>query len=130
MSSRKNDRPVTDDEDALGEDTGRALGARIGRTRVATAVAVTLLCGSATALAGPIAFIGLTVPHVARYLVGPDQRWVLPISMTLAGSLLLVADTAGRVVTPDREIAAGIMTAFIGAPVFIALVRRRKLVHL
>lgn len=115
---------------ALGEDTGRALGARIGRTRVATAVAVTLLCGSATALAGPIAFIGLTVPHVARYLIGPDQRWVLPISMTLAGALLLVADTAGRVVTPDREIAAGIMTAFIGAPVFIALVRRRKLVHL
>lgn len=115
---------------ALGEDTGRALGARVGRTRVLTAIAVTLLCGAATALAGPIAFLGLTVPHVARYLVGPDQRWVLPVSMFLAAALLLVADTAGRVVASGREIEAGIMTAFIGGPVFIALVRRRKLVHL
>jgi len=115
---------------ALGEDTGRALGASIGRTRAVTALAITLLCGAATAVAGPIAFVGLTVPHVARYLVGPDQRWALPVSMCLAGTLLLLADTAGRVVTSDREIAAGIMTAFVGAPVFVALVRRRRLVHL
>ncbi|UMG94373.1 iron chelate uptake ABC transporter family permease subunit [Nocardioides sp. TF02-7] len=115
---------------ALGEDTGRALGARLGRTRVLTAVAITLLCGAATAVAGPIGFLGLTVPHVARFLAGPDQRWVVPLSMGLAATLLVAADTVGRVVTGHREIEAGVMTAFIGAPVFIALVRRRRLVHL
>lgn len=115
---------------ALGEDTGRALGANVNRTRVLAAVAVTLLCGGATAVAGPIAFIGLMVPHVARGVVGPDQRWVVPLSMLLAASLLVLADTAGRIAPTEREIQAGIMTAIVGAPVFIALVRRRRLVHL
>lgn len=114
---------------AMGDDAGRALGVRIGRLRLLTALAITLLCGAATAVAGPIVFLGLVLPHVARFLVGPDQRWVLPLSMLLSAVLLLLADTAGRVVS-DREIEAGIMTAFIGAPVFIALVRRRRLVHL
>ncbi|HYG94906.1 MAG TPA: iron chelate uptake ABC transporter family permease subunit [Nocardioides sp.] len=115
---------------ALGEDTGRALGAHLGRTRVLTAVAITLLCGAGTAVAGPIAFLGLVVPHVARFLVGPDQRWVLPVAMGLSAALLVLADTVGRVAAADRELQAGLMTAFIGAPVFIALVRRRRLVHL
>ena len=115
---------------ALGDEASRALGLGVGRTRLVTAVAVTLLCGAATAVAGPIGFVGLIVPHVVRLLVGQDQRVVVPLSMLSAASLLLLADTAGRVVTSGREIEAGIMTALVGGPVFIALVRRRKLVAL
>jgi len=115
---------------ALGDDAGRALGAHAGRTRVLGAVAVTLLCGAATAAAGPIGFVGLAVPHVARMIVGPDQRWVLPYSMVLAPVLLLGADVVGRVVIAPAELQAGVVTAFVGAPVFIALCRRRKLARL
>ncbi|HWB35538.1 MAG TPA: iron chelate uptake ABC transporter family permease subunit, partial [Rugosimonospora sp.] len=89
---------------------------------------ITLLCGAATAVAGPIAFIGLTVPHVARSLVGPDQRRAVPLSMLLAAAFLVVADTIGRVVSSGAELQAGIVTAILGAPVFIAFVRRRTLV--
>jgi iron complex transport system permease protein len=115
---------------ALGDDAGRALGAHVGRTRALGAVAVTLLCGAATAAAGPIGFVGLAVPHVARMIVGPDQRWVLPYSMVLAPVLLLGADVIGRVVIAPAELQAGVVTAFVGAPVFIALCRRRKLARL
>jgi iron complex transport system permease protein len=114
----------------MGEQVGKALGARIGLTRVLGAVAVTLLCGAATAAAGPIGFIGLAVPHVARMIVGPDQRWVLPYSLVLAPTLLLLADTLGRVVVAPSELQVGIVTAVLGAPVFIALCRRRKLAAL
>jgi iron complex transport system permease protein len=112
---------------ALGDEPARSLGLRVGRARAATALAITLLCGGATAVAGPIAFVGLTVPHVARALVGPDQRAVVPVSMLLAGSFLVLADTLGRIVAGGAEVEAGIMTAILGAPVFIALVRRRRL---
>lgn len=115
---------------ALGEDVGRALGASLGRTRVAVAIAITLLCGAATAAVGPIAFVGLTAPHLARALVGPDQRWLLPLSALLGGVLLLAADILGRVVVRPAEVQAGLMVAVVGAPVFIALVRRKRLVHL
>jgi iron complex transport system permease protein len=115
---------------ALGDDVGRGLGVAIGRTRVLGAVGVTLLCGAATAAAGPIGFVGLTVPHVARAFVGPDQRWVLPVSMLLAAILLVGADVLGRVVTPTGELEVGIVTAIIGAPVFIAIVRRRRVAQL
>ncbi|MDM4763032.1 iron chelate uptake ABC transporter family permease subunit [Galbitalea sp. SE-J8] len=113
---------------ALGDDSSRALGLRIGRTRALTAIAVTLLCGASTAVAGPIAFVGLTVPHVARAIVGPDQRLVVPLSMLIASAFLVLADVVGRVVVPGAEIEAGIMTAILGGPVFIAIVRRRRLV--
>lgn len=115
---------------ALGDDRGRSLGLRVGRTRLIAALAVTLLCGAATAVAGPIVFIGLAVPHVVRLIVGPDQRRIVPLSMVFAAALLVIADTIGRVVSDGREIEAGIMTAILGAPVFIALVRRRRLVAL
>jgi iron complex transport system permease protein len=115
---------------ALGDDAGRALGAAIGRTRGFSAIAVTLLCGAATAAIGPITFIGLTVPHVARAIAGPDQRWVLPYSAVLAPILLLSADVIGRVVERPGELQVGIVTAFLGAPVFIALVRRRRIAQL
>ncbi|WP_245928694.1 FecCD family ABC transporter permease [Murinocardiopsis flavida] len=115
---------------ALGEDLAAALGAHINRTRLVTALAIVLLCGGATAAAGPIGFVGLTVPHVARAIVGPDQRWLLPYSAVLAAILLTGADTLGRVVLPNGELEVGIITALVGAPVFIALVRRTKMASL
>jgi iron complex transport system permease protein len=115
---------------ALGDDAGRALGARIGRTRIVGAVAITLLCGAATAAIGPIVFVGLTVPHIARAITGPDQRWVFAYSAVLAPVLLLGADVIGRLVARPGELQVGIVTAFIGAPVFIALVRRKRIAQL
>ncbi|GAB7036788.1 iron chelate uptake ABC transporter family permease subunit [Catenuloplanes niger JCM 9533] len=115
---------------ALGDDVARALGQRIGAARAIGALCVVVLCGTATALAGPVAFVGLTVPHVARMLTGPDYRWILPYSAVLAPTLLLAADVLGRVVARPGEIQVGIVTAVIGAPVFVALVRRRDLAEL
>jgi len=115
---------------ALGDDVARGLGQRIGTSRLIGAVAIVLLCGSATAAAGPIAFVGLAVPHVARVITGPDYRWVIPYSIVLAPVLLLGSDIIGRVVARPGEVQVGIITAVIGAPVFIALVRRRKMSEL
>lgn len=115
---------------ALGEDTAQALGARLGRTRVMSMIAVTLLCGAATAAAGPITFVGLTVPHMARAVTGPDQRWVLPYALVLSPVLLLGSDVLGRLLGRPGELQVGIVTAFVGAPVFIALIRRKKLAQL
>ena len=115
---------------ALGEETGKALGVNLNRSRVLVMLTVTLLCGTATAAVGPIVFVGLIVPHLARALVGTDQRWVLPLSMLLGANLLLGADVIGRVVLAPGELEVGIVTAFVGAPVFIALVRRRRIPQL
>jgi iron complex transport system permease protein len=110
----------------MGEDTGKALGAHVLRTRALGMLAVTLLCGAATAVTGPIWFVGLAVPHVARMITGPDQRWVLLYSMVLAPALLIAADVLGRVLVAPSELEVGIVTAFLGAPVFIGLARRRR----
>jgi iron complex transport system permease protein len=115
---------------ALGDDAGRAFGVHLGRTRSWGIVAITLLCGAATAAVGPIGFIGLTVPHMVRGITGPDQRWVLPYSMVVAPTLLLASDIVGRVIARPSEIEVGIVTAFLGAPVLILLARRRRLVSL
>ncbi|GGR21913.1 iron complex transport system permease protein [Streptomyces netropsis] len=115
---------------ALGDDTARALGARLTRTRVLAMAAVTLLCGAATAACGPIVFIGLMVPHIVRSLTGPDLRWVMPYAAVLSPVLLLGADVIGRVVARPGELQAGIVTALIGGPVFIHLVRRRRMAQL
>jgi iron complex transport system permease protein len=115
---------------AMGDQVGRALGVNVARTRVLAALAVMLLCGAATAAAGPISFVGLAVPHIARFVVGPDQRWVFAYSMLLAPVLLIGSDVLGRVLGAPGEVQVGIVTAFIGAPLFIALCRRRKLVML
>jgi iron complex transport system permease protein len=115
---------------ALGEDVARALGQRVGVARATAALAIVVLTGAATAAAGPIAFVGLTVPHVARAICGPDHRWVLPWSMVLAPCLLLGSDVLGRVVARPGELQVGIVTALVGAPFFVALVRRRKLAAL
>ncbi|CRK56693.1 ABC-type Fe3+-siderophore transport system, permease component [Alloactinosynnema sp. L-07] len=115
---------------ALGDEVGRALGVQVERTRLAGALAVTLLCGAATAAAGPIAFVGLAVPHMARVITGPDNRWVLAYSLFLAPILVLGADITGRVVSAPGELEVGIVMALIGAPVFIALARRRRIAQL
>ena len=111
---------------ALGDDIARGLGQRVGLSRGLTALGIVLLCGSATALAGPIGFIGLVIPHAVRSLTGPDYRWILPFSLVLAPALLLGADIIGRVVLLPGEVPAGIMTALVGAPVFVWLIRRGK----
>ncbi|MFF0223466.1 FecCD family ABC transporter permease [Streptomyces sp. NPDC004629] len=113
---------------ALGDEAARALGAHLDRTRFLGLLAVTLLCGAATAAVGPLVFVGLAVPHMARLIVGADQRWTLPLSMLLAPALLLFADVLGRAVVRPDELDAGVVTAVVGAPVFIALVRHRRTV--
>lgn len=110
----------------LGEDAARSLGVNVTRVRVLVVIAVTLLAGGATAIAGPIAFVGLMIPHVARWIVGPDQRWILLYSIGLAPMLLLGADILGRLIMRPGEVPVGIVTAFVGAPVLIILVRRAK----
>jgi iron-siderophore transport system permease protein len=115
---------------ALGDDVARALGMRVGRARAFSAVFVIVLCGAATAVAGPIAFVGLTIPHVARAITGPDYRWILPYSAVLAPILLLGADVLGRVIVSPSELQVGVVTAFVGAPVFVALVRFRRLAEI
>ncbi len=115
---------------SLGEDVARSLGQRVALTRALAAATVVVLVGAAVAAAGPIAFVGLTVPHMARAITGPDYRWVLPFSAVLAPILLLGADVLGRLVARPSEIEVGIVTAVLGAPLFIMLVRRRKLAEL
>ncbi|MFC5065131.1 FecCD family ABC transporter permease [Actinomycetospora atypica] len=115
---------------ALGEETGKALGVRVTRVRAVTGLAIVLLCGGATAVCGPIAFVGLAVPHLARAVTGPDQRWVVPYSMVLGAVLVVGADVVGRVVASPAELEVGVVTAFVGAPVFLAIARRRRVVAL
>ncbi|GAB7053098.1 FecCD family ABC transporter permease [Catenuloplanes indicus] len=115
---------------ALGDDTARALGAGVATTRILVLIAVTVLCGAATAACGPLAFVGLMVPHVVRSFTGPDQRWVLPFSMLLAPVVLLGADVLGRVLARPAELQVGIVMDVIGGIVFIAIVRARRVVHL
>lgn len=114
----------------LGEDVARGLGTRIWLARATGLAAITLLTGAATAACGPIAFVGLVVPHVARALTGPDHRWLIPCSGLLGVVLLLLADVLGRIVARPGELQVGIVLAVVGTPFFIALVRRRRLVSL
>ncbi|PWV70305.1 iron complex transport system permease protein [Nocardia neocaledoniensis] len=107
---------------SLGDRTAAALGVNLGRVRFLGFVVVTVLCGAATALAGPIAFVGLLVYHIARYLVGADYRLLVPLSMLLAPVLLLAADVLGRIVAGGEPVPVGVMTAFLGSPALIALI--------
>ena len=111
---------------ALGDDVASGLGQNIVIARVVAAIAIVLLCGSATSLAGPIVFVGLVVPHLARRISGPDYRWILPLSLLIGPILLVAADTIGRLVVPPGELEAGLVVAFLGAPVMIALVRATR----
>lgn len=115
---------------SLGNDLGNALGLKMRTTWLLGTGAILLLAGAATAAAGPIGFLGLAAPHMARMLVGPNHSRLLPFSMILGAILLLLADILGRFIAAPGELSAGVMSAVIGAPVFIALARRRKLVEL
>lgn len=112
---------------ALGEELERALGQRVLVARLVVAVGAVGLAASAVALAGPIAFVGLVVPHVVRLVTGPDYRRILLGSALGGPVLILLTDTLGRVVTPPSEVQVGIMTAVLGAPVLILLIRRATL---
>lgn len=111
---------------ALGDDLAAGLGERVALTRGAAALGAVVLCGAATAVTGPIAFVGLVVPHACRLMFGVDHRWVLPFSAVVGASLLTGADVLGRILTRPSEIDVGIITAIIGAPIFIWIVRRSK----
>ncbi|MET0134357.1 MAG: iron ABC transporter permease [Kibdelosporangium sp.] len=113
---------------ALGDDVAAGLGSRVGTTRLTAAVAAVLLTGAAVAATGPIGFVGLAVPHFARALVGSDHRWLLAVSVPLGAVFLLGADVIGRVVLLPEEIRAGVVTAVLGAPILLMLLRRPKLV--
>lgn len=115
---------------ALGEDVAAALGRRVGLVRLRATLAITLLAGTAVALAGPIVFIGLVTPHLARMVTGPDHRRILALTLLGAPCLLLAADILGRVLARPEEIQAGIVVAFLGGPFFIALARRRRLAEM
>jgi iron complex transport system permease protein len=115
---------------ALGEETAKALGQRIELTRGVVLLAVTILCGAATAACGPIVFVGLLVPHAARAICGPDYRWILPYSLVLAPVVVLAADVLGRVLLAPGELEVGVVLGVVGAPFFVALVRYRNLAEL
>ena len=115
---------------ALGDDVARSLGQRVGLVRATAFAASVLLAAAAVAAAGPVGFVGLIVPHAARALCGPDHRWMVPFSAAIGAALLLWADVVGRVVVRPAELEVGVVTALLGAPLFIALVRRRRLAEL
>ncbi|ANB10298.1 iron ABC transporter permease [Streptomyces ambofaciens] len=106
----------------LGDDVARGLGVNVALIRTVGIVSITLLAGAATAACGPIAFIGLMVAHVARYLTGPDYRWLVPYAGLLGAVILLVCDIVGRLVVRPSELDAGVLVALLGAPFFAALV--------
>jgi iron complex transport system permease protein len=112
---------------ALGEDVARGLGQRVGLTRAAAFGVVAVLAGAATAACGPIVFIGLVVPHLARFFSGPDYRWILPYSMLLAPIVLLLADVLGRIAGSPGELQVGVVLAVVCAPVFVGIVRYARL---
>lgn len=112
---------------ALGDEIATGLGTHVGRSRLFIAVAAVLLAATSTSLAGPIGFVGLIVPHAVRAVVGADHRWVLAWCVVVGPVLLLVADVIGRVITRPSDVQVGILTAIVGAPVFIALLRTRTL---
>ena len=116
------------DSVTLGTDMATALGVNIRLTWTLANAAIVVLAGGATAACGPIAFIGLASPHIARAVSGPNHRLLLPVSALLAAVLLLLADVIGRIVVFPGEIGAGVMTALIGSPFFIHLVRRGRVV--
>jgi iron complex transport system permease protein len=108
---------------SLGEDTARSLGQSTALIKILAAISIVLLAGSSVAIAGPIGFVGLIVPHLVRFLVGIDYRWILPYSAILGAIVVLIADTCGRLVVKPTELPVGLVMPLIGAPFFIYLIR-------
>ncbi|WP_245553645.1 FecCD family ABC transporter permease [Demetria terragena] len=114
----------------LGDDVASSLGLHPTRQKALGILAIMFLCGGAVAGCGPIGFVGLVVPHIARFLVGVDYRWVVPYSALIGTVVLTSADILGRVVAGGAEVQVGIMMALVGGPLFVVLVRRRKSISL
>lgn len=111
---------------ALGDELAAGLGENAAVARAIASLGAILLCGATTAICGPINFLGLVVPHLCRLLVGVDHRWLLPFSALGGACLLVAADVVGRIVARPAEIDVGIVTALVGAPFFIWVVRRQR----
>ena len=111
---------------SLGDDVATGLGVNVSWGRAGVALSATVLTAASVAVAGPLVFVGLLVPHLGRALVGPEHRWLLPLSAVLGASLLLASDVVGRLVARPAEVQVGIVTALVGAPVLVAIVRRRR----
>lgn len=111
---------------ALEDKTARSLGVNVNRSRIVVSVIAVLLAGISTAVVGPISFLGLIVPHIARLLVGSDHKWLIPYSVVLGAFTLLLADTVGRTIAAPYEISASIIMSVVGGPFFILLLRRSK----
>jgi len=112
---------------AVGDESATSVGAEPWRIRLLGMLAITLLCGAATAASGPIGFLGLAVPYAARLFTGADHRWILAYSVVLGPALLLASDVLGRVLVAPAELPVGVVTAFLGAPLFVAICRRPRL---
>ncbi len=108
----------------MGEDVARGLGQRTALVKALAALVIVVLAGGSVALAGPISLVGLVAPHVARYLVGIDQRWAIPYAALAGATLLLLADVGARFFVAHQEVPVGVVTALIGAPFFVYLARR------
>ncbi|HYH13535.1 MAG TPA: iron ABC transporter permease [Thermomicrobiales bacterium] len=114
---------------SMGEDNARSLGMNTTRTRLIASVFVILITGAAVSVAGPIGFVGLATPHIARAVVGADYRWILPYSFAIGAILLTAADVAGRLVTRPAELQVGIITALVGAPFLVYLARSTRVAN-
>ncbi|MBD2870551.1 iron ABC transporter permease [Paenibacillus sp. IB182493] len=110
---------------SLGDEVAQNLGLKVGFYKAMALLAIMCLMGGAVAIAGPIGFVGLAVPHLARFLVGVDYRWIIPYAAVLGAGLLLLADICARFILPDQEISAGVVTALVGAPFLIYLAQRK-----
>lgn len=115
---------------AYGDDRASSLGVNVNLTRILGLISITLLAGGATAIAGPIVFLGLMVPHLVRWFIGPNQPWIFLYSLVLSPMILLLSDIIGRVVMSPAEVPVGIITGFVGAPILLILMRRRKVIGL
>lgn len=115
---------------AFGDDRASSLGVNVGMVRTLGLISITLLAGGATAIAGPIGFLGLMVPHFLRWFVGPEQPWIFLYSLFVAPLILLLADIVGRVALSTGEVPVGIITGFMGAPILLMLVRKRRMSRL
>lgn len=115
---------------ALGEDMATGLGAKVGLIKGGAAFAGIILCGAVTALAGPVGFVGLMVPHVVRMIFGSSQKYVIPLSLVGGGLVLTLSDVLGRLLARPGEVEAGIITAFVGAPILIYVASKAKVTNL
>lgn len=111
---------------SLGDDVASGLGVKVQRIRLAATLSAVVLCGASTAFAGPIGFVGLMVPHVVRLLLGPNLKLIVPLSAVGGSVLLTIADVIGRLIGAPGELEAGIITAFIGAPILITIAKKTK----